>query len=146
MNLCCLLQVLLGFGTKFTWIFIIKTFAINLPLQPYALDHHLGFYIMAFLGAAQFLQLGYFGLDFTSFCNCMLQSWPIAGFGDFLLFVFYILHCRQQCWETANSLKVYFSIPELSTGWLLTYSIINSAKLSKQCSARLKYSVEIQLG
>ena len=33
------------------------------------------FFIMAFLGAAHFfLQLGCFGLDFSSFCSCILQS------------------------------------------------------------------------
>jgi len=30
-NLWCFLHVSLGFGTKYTWIFIIKIFAINLP-------------------------------------------------------------------------------------------------------------------
>jgi len=47
------------------------------------------FFIMAFLVAANFsLQLGCLGLDITSFYNCMLQNWPIAGFGDLLLLVF----------------------------------------------------------
>ena len=55
-NLCCLLQVSLGFGTKFTWIFIIKNCAINLPSQLF-LGCHLRFHIfftLAFLEATAF--------------------------------------------------------------------------------------------
>jgi len=56
---------------------------------------------MTFLGATHFLQLGFFELHFTSFCNCMLQSW-IADFEDLLLLVFSIsgssveiaVHCK----------------------------------------------------
>ena len=43
-NLCSLLQVSLGFSTKFTWIVVIKSFAINLPSQPF-LGRHLWFHI-----------------------------------------------------------------------------------------------------
>jgi len=76
-NLCCLLHVSLKFGTKFTWIVVIKNFAISLlPSQPF-LGHHLGFHILftiAFLELHPFLHQGCFGLDFTSFCNCILCS------------------------------------------------------------------------
>ena len=41
------------------------------------------FFTIAFLRAALFLQLGCFGLDFTSFCICIPQSWPMAGFRAF---------------------------------------------------------------
>jgi len=44
-NFCCLLHVSLGFGTKFTWIVVIKNFAISLPPQPF-LGRHLGFHIL----------------------------------------------------------------------------------------------------
>jgi len=37
------------------------------------------FFTMAFLGATHFFYIwAVFGLDFTSFCNCILQSWHIA--------------------------------------------------------------------
>jgi len=80
-NLCGLLHVPLGFGTKFTQIVIIKIFAINIPPQPF-LGRHLGFHIffpIAFLGIAHFFNSwAVFGLDFSSFCNCILQNWHIA--------------------------------------------------------------------
>ena len=42
------------------------------------------FFTIAFLRAAiLFLQLCCFGLDFTSFCICIPQSWPMASFGAF---------------------------------------------------------------
>jgi len=73
-NSCCLLHVSIQFGTKFTWIVVIK----NLPLA-YHHSHYLAttldftsFFTTAFLGPLTFLQLGCFGLDFTSFCNCIL--------------------------------------------------------------------------
>ena len=43
-NLCCLLHVSLRFGTKFTWIVVIKIFAINPLPQPF-LGCHLEFHI-----------------------------------------------------------------------------------------------------
>ena len=47
------------------------------------------FFTIAFLRAAHFfLQLGCFGLDFTSFCICIPQSWPMACFGTFLTYLF----------------------------------------------------------
>jgi len=53
---------------NFTWIVVIKFFAINLPSQPF-LGCHLGFHIfftMAFLRASHFfLQLGYFWIKST---------------------------------------------------------------------------------
>ena len=42
-NLCCLLHVSLRFGTKFTWIVVIKIFTFSLPLQPF-LGRHFGFH------------------------------------------------------------------------------------------------------
>jgi len=76
-NLCCLLHVSLGFGTKFTWIVVIKNFVISLPSQPFLGRHfwisHL-FSQWPFRGHTVLLQLGCFGLDFTSFCNCILCS------------------------------------------------------------------------
>jgi len=87
-NLCCLLHISLWFGTKFTWIVVIKNFAISLPF----LGHHLGFHIffhIGLLGVMHFLQLGCFGLDFTSFCNCILCSYRIAAIKYLPLFVFF---------------------------------------------------------
>ena len=51
-NLCCLLHVSLGFGTKLTWIAVIKFFAICLTSQSF-LGSHFGYHIFfttAFLG------------------------------------------------------------------------------------------------
>jgi len=63
MNLCCLLHISLGFGTKFTWIVISKIFAISLPSNHF-LAATLAFFTM---GATHFfLQLGCFGLDICS--------------------------------------------------------------------------------
>ena len=70
-NLYYLLHVSLGLGT---WIVVI---AISLLPQPF-LSRHLGFHIiftMVLLGAAHFLQLGFF---FTSFCKRTLWSWQFA--------------------------------------------------------------------
>jgi len=80
-NLCCLLHVSVWLGTKFTWIVAIKILAISLPSQPF-LGRHLRFHIFFHNGLLEGCTLFYswnvFGLDFTSFCNCMLQSWHIA--------------------------------------------------------------------
>ena len=79
-------------GTKFTWTVVIKIFTINLPSQPF-LGRHLGFQIFVhhslFEGRTLFLQLGCFGLDFTSFCICIPQSQPMACFGAFLTYRFF---------------------------------------------------------
>ena len=75
--------VLFGLGTKFTWIVVIKIFTINLPSQPF-LGCHLGFHIFfhlsLFEGCTLFLQLGCFGLNFTSFCICIHQSQSLGLF------------------------------------------------------------------
>ena len=67
-------------------IVVIKIITISLPSQPF-LGCHLGFHIFfhhsLFKGRTLFLQLGCFGLDFTSFCICIHQSQPISGFGVF---------------------------------------------------------------
>jgi len=79
-NLCCLIPASLGISTKFTWIIVIKNFAINL----YHHSHFLAtplisqlFFPLAILTrAAPFLQLGCFWADITSVCNltCILQG------------------------------------------------------------------------
>jgi len=63
-NLCCILHVSLEFGTKFTWIVVIKIFAINLL---YHHSHFLAttldftpFFTMVFLGATHFFTAGLF--------------------------------------------------------------------------------------
>ena len=57
---------------KFTWVIVIRNFAIIRPPQP-LLDHHLwfhNFFHAVYLhGLHLFLQFGYFCVDFTSFCN-----------------------------------------------------------------------------
>ena len=86
-------------GTKFTWIVVIKFFTINLPSQPF-LGRHLGFHIFfhhsLFEGHTLFLQLGCFGLDFTSFCICIPQSRPMACFGTFLTYLFFFTTGRRK--------------------------------------------------
>ena len=44
--------------------------------------------IIYFEGRTLFLQLGCFGLDFTSFCICIPQIRPMAGFGASLIYFF----------------------------------------------------------
>ena len=68
-NLCMLPS--LGWGTKLTWIVVIKNNAISLPSQPF-LDHHLGFHNG---GHTLFLQPGCFWLNFTYLCKCILWNW-----------------------------------------------------------------------
>jgi len=67
---------------KFTWIVVIKNFAISL------LYHHSYFFVatldftsfftMAFLGPHPFLQLGFFGLDLIMLRS--LTQWPMNTF------------------------------------------------------------------
>ena len=67
---------------------LLKICTINLPSQPF-LGRHLGFHIFFHHSLSQgrtlFLQLSCFGLDFTSFCICIPQSRPMAGFRAFNL-------------------------------------------------------------
>ena len=81
-NLCVLLQVSLGLGTKFTWIVVIKIFAIELLSQPF-LGRHLWFHVFfhpGILGPHPFFTACCFCIDITSFCNCIFIS-----FGAFYL-------------------------------------------------------------
>ena len=62
---------------KNTWIFVIKIFAINLPLQPF-LGRHLGFHIFfhngLLGGCTLFLQLGCFKIIFHFFLYAARRS------------------------------------------------------------------------
>ena len=73
--------------------------SINLPSQPF-LGRHLGFHIFfhhsLFEGRTLFLQLGCFGLDFTSFCICIPQNQPMASFGAFLTHLFFLSTGRRK--------------------------------------------------
>ena len=121
MNLCCLLQVSLGFGTKFTWIVIIKIFAINLPSQPF-LGCHLWFHIYLSWGCILFSQLGCFGIDITSFCNFVYSKaslWPalefVKGGKDQVLNSVDILYDFFLLYEN------YCACPLCYTGWFTTW-------------------------
>ena len=62
---------------------LITTIQVNLvPLD------HIFFHHSLFEGRTLYLQLGCFGLDFTSFCICIPQSRPMACFGTFLTYLF----------------------------------------------------------
>ena len=102
-------MVPLGLGTKFTSIVVIKIFTINLPSQPF-LGHHLGFHIFfhhsLFEGHTLFLQLGCFGLDFTSFCICIPQSWPMASFEAFLTYLFSLPQEEEKMKQMLNTLSI----------------------------------------
>ena len=54
------------------------------------------FFTLAFLGAAPFLQLGCFGLDFIPFCICIPQSRPMANFGNFLTYVVFLYYRKKK--------------------------------------------------
>jgi len=83
-NLCVLLQVSLGLGTKFTSIVVIKTFAIELIPQPF-LGYHLWLHIFfhpSILGLHTFFTACCFYINIASFCNCIViihQSCPMVG-------------------------------------------------------------------
>jgi len=68
-NLCCLLHVSLGFDTKFTWIVVIKIFAISLPSNHFlaAYFDFTSFFTKAFLGATHFFTVGLFWIRFHFF-------------------------------------------------------------------------------
>jgi len=66
-NLCCLLHISLGFGTKFTWIVAIRIFAISLK-PSYFLVATLDFISIAFLGAAHFLY-GWISNCILAYCH-----------------------------------------------------------------------------
>jgi len=108
-NLCCLLRVSLWFGTTFAWIVIIKIFAISIPSQPF-LSHHLRFHIFfhngLLWGCTLFYSWAVFGLDFTSVCNCMLQSWHIAING--CCYLSYFLFVQEDICNTLHLYCVYF--------------------------------------
>jgi len=108
-NLCCLLHVSLGFGTKFTWIVVIKNFAISLLLQPF-LGRHLGFHIFFpndLFGATHFFYswavLDQISLLFVIACcvASILLSLNI---------------CYYLCFLLSIGTKLIFSIAELSNG------------------------------
>ena len=54
------------------------------------------FFTIACLRAALFLQLGCFGLDFTSFCICIPQSRPMADFRAFFNLSFFLYHRKKK--------------------------------------------------
>ena len=94
----------MNFGAAWSWHKIhlncrYLIFTINLPSQPF-LGRHLGFYIFfhhsLFEGRTLFLQLGCFGLDFTSFCICIPKSRPMASFGAFLTYLFFFTTGRRK--------------------------------------------------
>ena len=107
---------------KFTWIVVIKIFTINLPSQPF-LGRHLGFHIFFHHslseGRTRFLQLGCFGLDFISFCICIPQSRPMASFGTFLTYVFFLYYRKTKRWSrcTLNILSVNVQIIYIIHMW-----------------------------
>ena len=75
-NLCVFFKCHLEFVTNFTWIVVIKIFAIHLSSQPF-LNPHLEFHIFfttAFLEAANFLKAGLFWLVYTHFYNFICHT------------------------------------------------------------------------
>jgi len=80
-NLCCLLHISLGFGTKFTWIVVIKNFVITAIFWPPPWISQL-FSQWPFWGRT-FLQLGCFGLDFTFFAIAYCIAYLFFSFGRY---------------------------------------------------------------
>ena len=81
------------------------------------------FFTIALLGAAFFLQLGYFGLDITSFCICKPQSQLMAGFGAFLIYLFFFTtgrrkrfnhNCNQDLKQIFNILTIFDFIRQIT--------------------------------
>ena len=90
------------------------------------------FFTIACLRAALFLQLGCFGLDFTSFCICIPQSRPMADFRAFLTYHFFFTTGRRKDeagWFLCSwPLYKVILLADLSTGWL-----VSSWSLYTQC-------------
>ena len=88
---------------------LLNFFTINLPSEPF-LGRHLGFHIFfhhsLFEGRTLFLQLGCFGLDFTSFCICIPPSWPMASFGAFLIYLYFLFHRKEEKMKQMNILNI----------------------------------------
>jgi len=141
-NLCCLLHVSLGFGSKFIWIAIIESFSISLPSQPF-LGRHLGFHVFFTMESHPlFLQMGCFGLDFTSFYNCMLCIASILlSLIEYLLlstlllttygYIMYLMHFELKfihkfnvnAWYLMDLLVELWTVWSCLFGWLLTQPI-----------------------
>ena len=67
---------------------LITTIRVNLVPLGRHLRFHIFFHHSLSEGHTLFLQLGCFGLDFTSFCICIPQSRPMASFRAFNLSFF----------------------------------------------------------
>jgi len=88
-NLCCLLPVSLGIGTKFTWIVsivVIKNFAISLPSLPF-LGHHLGFHIFFHNDGCTFFTVGLFWIILFVIAYCVARRLNIFFYLWFFLSV-----------------------------------------------------------
>ena len=140
MNLCVLLQVSLGLSTKFTWIVVIKIFAIELLSQPF-LGSHLWFHIFfhsGILGPHPFFTACCFCIDITSFCNCIFIIQPAL-----VLFICLFLYYRSDelrcCIQNLTVFSSFFYIITLIfivdfvlkfTWWLLIKCLLNDFQCS----------------
>ena len=95
---------------KFTWVIVIKNFAIIRLPQP-LLGRHLwfhNFFHAAFLhGPHLFLQFGCFCVDFTSFCNLTNLCFVAGGWTAYWM-----------TWLQMNCTLGDLDLAELYTGWL----------------------------
>ena len=103
------MTIQVNFGAAYSpELSLLKIFTINLPSQPF-LGHHLGFHIIFlhrfFEGCTLFEQLCCFGLDFT-FCICIPQSWPMAGFGTFYPIFFSLSQKEEKMKQILNTLNI----------------------------------------
>ena len=95
---------------KFTWVIVIKNFAIIRPPQS-LLGHHLWFHnffhAAFFVWAAPFLKCGCFCVDFTSFCNLTNLCFAAGGWTAYWM-----------TWLQMNCILGDLDLAELHTGWL----------------------------
>ena len=88
-NLCVLLQVSLGLGTKFTWIAIIKIFVIELSPQPF-LGCHVWFHIFYHSSCTLFSQFGCFCIRrYHFFLYWHSHNTPKLAYASLLFFFLY---------------------------------------------------------
>jgi len=112
--LCCL-HVSLGFGTKFTWIVVIKNLAFSLPSQQF-LAATLGFTSFFTTAFLHFFIAGLFWIRFHFFLQ--LHAVKLV---DYMLVVICLILYREQFEEFyvhTCILKFVYKIPSWSLYWM----------------------------
>ena len=128
--------MLLGLGTNSPELLLLKFLQLTyLHNHFFAATLDFTSFFMVALGCTLLIQLG---LDFTSFCICIPQSWPMASIGAFLTYIVFLSLPQEEeiMKQMLNTLNIYnfiskhtnyniyiyiihIFITELSTWWFL---------------------------